>query len=86
MAKLSATEASRGFSDLLNRVGGGEQIEIVRSGATIAIISPAHAHIVAGRRLLEVLEDLPALDDDFAADVAAARGSVGPPPSIDWPD
>ena len=86
MAKISATDASRGFSDLLNRVARGEEIEIVRSGATVAVISPAHVHLVTWPRLIEALEDLPPLDDDFARDVEAARAEIGPPPNIDWPD
>jgi prevent-host-death family protein len=84
MSKLTATEASRGFSELLNRVGAGERVEIVRSGATVAVLSPAHVHIVPGQRLLELLAELPALDEQFADDVATARERVGSPPSIDW--
>lgn len=84
MSKLTATEASRGFSELLNRVGAGERVEIVRSGATVAVISPAHVHVVPGERLLELLAQLPALDEDYTGDVAAARERVGGPPPLDW--
>ncbi len=86
MAKVTATEASRGFSDLLNRVARGEEIEIVRSGATVAVISPAHTHVIPGKLIVELFSELPPLDDDFAKDVAAAKADIGPPPEREWFD
>lgn len=86
MARVTATEASRGFSELLNRVARGEEIEIVRSGAVVAVVSPAHVHLVPGQQLIDLLAELPPLDDDFARDVAEARKEIGPPREIDWPD
>lgn len=83
---MTATEASRGFSDLLNRVSAGEQIEIVRSGATVAVVSQRHVHAVPGAQLLELLAGLPPLDDDFAGDVARAEAEIGPPRGVDWPE
>ncbi len=43
MAKLTATEVARAFSDVLNRVAAGEEIEIVRNGATVRVARPAKA-------------------------------------------
>ena len=42
MRRMTATEASRNFSELLNRIAGGERVEITRSGAVIAVIGPPH--------------------------------------------
>jgi prevent-host-death family protein len=76
---LTATEASRRFSDLLNRVGAGERVEIVRRGTTVAVISPPDLHVVPGERLLDLLAQLPTFDEAFAGDVASARERVRPP-------
>lgn len=83
---MTATEASRGFSELLNRVNAGEEIEIVRSGTTVAVVMPRHVHLVPGSKLLDLLDDLPALDADFADEVERARAEIGPPRTVDWPD
>src|SRR5436190_11532123 len=40
MARMTATEVSRKFSAALNRVLAGEEIEIVRNGATVARLTP----------------------------------------------
>jgi prevent-host-death family protein len=37
---MTATEASRSFSDLLTRVAGGDEVEITRAGETVAVIGP----------------------------------------------
>ena len=41
MMRMTATEASRSFSELLNRVQAGEEIEVTRNGAPVAVIAPA---------------------------------------------
>ena len=41
MRTLSATEASRGFSDLLDAVEHGESVIITRGGRAVAEIRPA---------------------------------------------
>lgn len=84
MAVISATEASRNFSALLNRVAAGEQIEITRAGATVATIARRRDQVLPGRKLVELLNLAPPADEDFANDVRQARASIGPE-SSPWP-
>jgi len=81
MTRLTATDASRTFSDVLNRVAAGEEIEITRNGAAVAVIGPPSRR---QRRLppdafRELMESLPRVDEDFVRDLDEIRGSVGPP-------
>jgi prevent-host-death family protein len=84
MARLSATDAARRFSEVLNRVAAGEEIEITRAGAPVAVISPRRLRLVDAARFRELLDAAPPVDRDFADDVRAIRASVGPPESP-WP-
>ena len=78
MARLSATEAARGFSDVLNRVAAGEEIEVVRNGTTVAVIRPPKPEFVSAERFREIVGS-GRLDAGFLDDVRAIRESVGPP-------
>ncbi len=81
---MTATEAARSFSDVLNRVAAGEEIEIARNGATVAIIGPPRKpRLMSPERFREVMASLPPTDDDFVRDLEEIRRSVGPPPSGD---
>ncbi len=68
--RLSATAASKGFSDLLSRVATGESVEIERHGHTVAVVVPPQRGYLSGRSLLELLDRLPAPGPDFGSDVA----------------
>jgi prevent-host-death family protein len=82
---MTATEAARSFSELLNRVAAGEEIEIVRNGSAVAHIGPPRrSRLVSAARFRELMASLPPIDDDFARDVEEIRRSVGPPESP-WP-
>jgi antitoxin (DNA-binding transcriptional repressor) of toxin-antitoxin stability system len=81
---MSATQAARTFSDVLNRVASGEEIEVTRNGAPIAVIGPPKARVLPAERFRELLAGAPRTDDDFAADVRAVRESAGPPRDP-WP-
>ncbi len=80
--RVSATDASRGFSALLNRVAAGETIEIERHGDVVAVVVPRRSHSMRGDALLELFERTPRVDDDFAEDVrslaAITRAPVDP--------
>ncbi len=81
---MTATDAARSFSDVLNRVAGGEEIEVTRSGAAIAVIAPPAVRLLSAERFRELIASAPAPDDDFADEIRELRGAVGPPlPS--WP-
>lgn len=79
MTRISASEAARNFSDLLNRVADGEEIEIARNGASVAIIGPPRSRYLSAERFRELLRSLPDVDDDFADDLRRLRCSVEPP-------
>lgn len=84
MARLTATEVARNFSAVLNRVAAGEEIEIVRNGAPVAVIAPPKARLLSPERFRDLLASAPPVDDDFAEDVRAIRRSTAPPESR-WP-
>lgn len=71
MVTVSARDASRGFSALLDRVEhDGEEYTVVRGGKVIARIVPATTRTAAG--FLARRAGRPPVDDDFAADAASA--------------
>ncbi|QCB94485.1 type II toxin-antitoxin system Phd/YefM family antitoxin [Cellulomonas shaoxiangyii] len=70
MRTVTATHASRGFSDLLDAVEHGETIAITRAGHVVAEIRPAAA--TTGRALREALAGVSRLDEDLESDIAAA--------------
>ncbi len=72
MTTISARDASRGFSALLDRVEhDGEEYTIERDGRVVARIVPATTRTVAG--FLGRRAGRPPLDDDFAADSTSAN-------------
>jgi antitoxin (DNA-binding transcriptional repressor) of toxin-antitoxin stability system len=84
MVRLSATEVARRFSEILNRVAAGEEIEITRAGAPVAVIGPPKARVLSAERFRELVGSAPPVDDDFAEDLRTIRRSVGPPEDA-WP-
>jgi prevent-host-death family protein len=81
---MTATEAARQFSDLLNRVAAGEEIELTRNGAEVAVISPPRAPLTSAARFRELVASAPLPDDAFADELRRARASIGPP-EAGWP-
>jgi prevent-host-death family protein len=84
MARMTATEAARSFSDLLNRVASGEEVEVTRNGAPVAVIAPPKARLVSAQRFRELISSAPQPDEGFGADVRAVREGTGPP-GEPWP-
>ena len=84
VTRMTATEAARSFSDVLNRVASGEVVEVTRSGAPVAVIAPPRARLLSAERFRALMASAPRPDDAFAADVQAARDSVGAP-GEPWP-
>ena len=84
MTRLTATDAARSFSEVLNRVADGEQIEVTRSGMAVAIISAPATRMISAERFRELMRTAPAPDAEFAKDLRTARRSVAPPTSP-WP-
>jgi prevent-host-death family protein len=79
MARLTATQAARNFSDVLNRVAAGEEIEVTRNGLVIAAISRPPVALMSPERFDALMASLPEPDERFAADLREIRASVGPP-------
>ena len=85
MVRLTATEVARSFSRIINRVGAGEEIEIVRNGAPIAELRPASSRpTITAAQWRELVVTLPPVDEEFARDVEESRAAFGPPVSA-WP-
>ena len=72
MRIVTATEASRSFAALLDEVERGETVVVTRGGKRIASIG--RASVGNGAAVLALLAH--DVDEDFAADVAAARDAV----------
>jgi antitoxin (DNA-binding transcriptional repressor) of toxin-antitoxin stability system len=76
MRQLSATDAARRFSDVLDSVeSNGESFVVMRHGRAVATIGPALAG--TGRALKEVLRTHRP-DDKWATDLRELRDAVGP--------
>lgn len=82
MRTVTATEASRSFAAILDAAESGERIVVTRGDRRVAEIGPTSAGNGAE---FAALLDIGPPDDDFAADVLAARTAAtleGPA----WPD
>jgi len=82
MRTLSATEASRGFSDILDEVERGETIRIMRRGGVVAELRPAAPHSFQG--LKDALRQTSSLGDSFASDVAHGLAMISEPEIPSW--
>lgn len=72
MRTVTATEASRAFAALLDEVERGETVVVTRGGKRVASIGPAS--VGNGAEVMALLSH--GVDEDFAADIAAASGAV----------
>ena len=75
--RVSATEAARRFSDLLNRVRyGRESFVIVRGGEEVGQLVPApSAQALTLRGLVGLLREVEAPDERFADDLEQVQAS-----------
>ena len=66
--RISATEAARSFSELMNRVRyRGESFVVERGGKPICEILPAKPPKFSGAELASLLRSLPTPDEDYLA-------------------
>lgn len=84
MRTITATEASRRFSDLLDAIERGETITIVRGNHAVAEIGPARRR--TGADLRRALDGVPAPDAKFEDDIAAARALLTNDGGDPWAD
>jgi prevent-host-death family protein len=83
---ITATEASRNFSDLLDLVESGETVRITRGNELVAEIAPARRRTGADLEAAINAADLPPIDDDFERDIAAALAFVTSDGGDPWGD
>ena len=78
---MTATEASRNFSAVLDRVQAGEEIEVIRNGAIVAVIArpPVKKRWLTASELKALFATLPPLDEDFVKDLEDIRRQSGFP-------
>ena len=86
MTRITATEASRNFSDILNRARyRGESFEVVRGGEILVRIVPAQRKRVTWGEFLDMWDNRKRLDPEdavqFEKDIAEIRASAPAPPS-----
>jgi prevent-host-death family protein len=84
MKTMTATEASRHFSDLLDAVERGETISIVRGNHPVAEIGPTRRR--TGADLRSALADVPPPDDAFGRDIAEAVALLDSEVGDPWAD
>jgi antitoxin (DNA-binding transcriptional repressor) of toxin-antitoxin stability system len=71
---MTATEASRHFSDLLDAVERGERVAIVRGSHLVAEIGPARRR--TGTDLRAALQGTPPPDEEFTSSISEALAMV----------
>ena len=81
---MTATEASRNFSDLLDAIERGETVTITRGHHAVAEIMPARRR--TGADLRTALEQIAPPDDRFAADIAASLDLISSEGEDPWAD
>jgi antitoxin (DNA-binding transcriptional repressor) of toxin-antitoxin stability system len=81
---MTATEAARSFSEVLNRVASGEVVEVTRSGAPVAVIGPPRARLLSAQRFRALIESAAPPDEAFADELRSLRDTVGAPREP-WP-
>lgn len=84
MRTMTATEASRRFSDLLDAIERGETITITRGSRPVAEVGPARRH--TGAELSAALEGIEPPDDRFVEDIAAAMALLDTEVRDPWAD
>jgi prevent-host-death family protein len=84
MRTVTATEASRHFSDLLDAVERGETVTIMRGNHPVAEIGPARRR--TGADLRAALADTTPPDDAFARSISEAMSMVTSEVNDPWAD
>lgn len=79
---MTATEASRNFSELLDAIERGETVTITRGHHAVAEITPARRR--TGADLRAALAETAPPDDRFAADIASALAMVSSEGDDPW--
>jgi antitoxin (DNA-binding transcriptional repressor) of toxin-antitoxin stability system len=82
---ISATQAARNFSDLLNRVHYRREVFIIeRGGSPICRFEPAGPPRCTAGSLTELLRTAPKPDAEFWNDLERITASQPPAPEVQW--
>lgn len=81
---MTATEASRHFSDLLDAIERGETVTIVRGNHPVAEIGPPHQR--TGAELRAALEGIAPPDETFTRDISATLAMITSEVPDPWAD
>lgn len=82
---ISATEAARTFSDLINRVSyKGETYVVERGGRPVCQVSPPPSRPCSGADLLRALSALPRPSEEFLAAVEKLARTQAPVEPSAW--
>jgi prevent-host-death family protein len=84
MRTITATEASRNFSELLDAIERGESVIIKRGSRPVAEIRPAHRR--TGRDLRAALTGTAPPDEQFSSDIASALALLVTDRNDPWAD
>ncbi len=83
--RVSATDAARNFSDLLNRVRyRSESFVIERGGTPVAELRPSAPTRFTGSDLQNLMKSVPKVDGDFLAEIEALSRSQPTVPETPW--
>ena len=82
---ISATETSRRFSELMNRVHyRGESFVVERGGRPMCEILPAQPPKFSGRELADLLRSLPKPDEEYLLLVEKLAAKQAPVTESKW--
>lgn len=84
MRTVTATEASRKFSDLLDAIERGESVTVTRGNRAVAEIRPVSRR--TGKDLRVALADTTPPDERFAEDIAGALALLTTERNNPWAD
>ncbi|MCE3551427.1 type II toxin-antitoxin system Phd/YefM family antitoxin [Pseudonocardia sp. RS11V-5] len=85
MKELSATEVARSFSAVLDGAEKGETVVVTRGGRQVAMIVPSpRGNGAAVKEFVRSWQDRHVFDDEFEANVAAARGAASGTDDDPW--
>jgi len=83
--KVSVTEASRNFSELVNRIRyRGEHFVVMRGGRPICELRPAAPPTFSGADLVMLLRTLPAVDEEYLRTVEETANRQPHLPESPW--
>ena len=86
MRTMTATEASRNFSDLLDLVQKGEVVRVTRGGQAVAEIGPTRRRTGADLEAALTAAGLEPVDEDVERDIADAVAMLSQEAGDPWGD